>query len=101
MIEKTSKRTRKRHSAEFKAKVVVAALREDQTLNQLGAAFGVHPVVIGDWKKQALLALPGLFGQKVEREAQAVQARERELFEQIGRLEMENAWLKKKLGPLA
>ena len=100
MIAKTSKRTRKRHSAEFKAKVVVAALREDQTLNQLGTAFGVHPVVIGDWKKQALLALPGLFGQRVERDALAVEARERELFEQIGRLEMENAWLKKKLGPL-
>jgi transposase-like protein len=99
MIEKTSKRTRKRHSAEFKARVVTAALRKDQTLNQLSTRFGVHPVVIGDWKKQALLALPGLFGQKVERDAEAVAARECELFEQIGRLEMENAWLKK-LGPL-
>ena len=101
MTDKTSKRTRKRHSAEFKAKVVVAALREDQTLNQLGATFSVHPVVIGGWKKQALAGLPGLFGQKAERDAQAVEARECELFEQIGRLEMENGWLKKKLGPLA
>lgn len=101
MKDQTSKRTRKRHSAEFKAKDVVAALREDKTLNELSSLFGVHPVVISDWKKQALLALPGLFGQKVERDAQAVLARERELFEQIGRLEMENAWLKKKLGPLA
>src|SRR5574340_836216 len=100
MIEKTSKRTRRRHSAEFKAKVVSATLREDQTLNQLSAHFGVHSVVIGDWKRQVLLALPGLFGQKVERDAEAVAARERELYEQIGRLEMENTWLKKKLGPL-
>jgi putative transposase len=75
--------------------VVTAALREDQTLHQLSARFGVHPVVIGDWKRQALVALPGLFGQKVQREAEAVAARERELYEQIGRLEMENAWLKK------
>ena len=58
------------------------------------------PVVIGDWKQQALLALPGLFGQRVERDALAVAARARERFEPIGRLEMENAWLKKKLGPL-
>lgn len=101
MRETTSKRTRKRHSAEFKAKVVVAALREDKTLNQLGTEFGVHPVVIGGWKKQALLALPGVLGQRQERDAQAVESRERELFEQIGRLEMENTWLKKKLGPLA
>lgn len=91
---------RRRHSAEFKAKVVLAALREDKTLNELGSQFGVHPVVISDWRKQALLALPGLFGPKAERDAQAVQLRERELFEQIGRLEMENTWLKKKLGPL-
>lgn len=101
MRDQTSKRTWKRHSAEFKAKVVVAALREDKTLSQLGAEFGIHPVVIGGWKKQALLALPGVFGQRVERDTEAVVTRERELFEQIGRLEMENSWLKKKLGPLA
>lgn len=95
MIEKPSKRTRKRHRAEFKARVVTSALREDQILNQLSTRFGVHPVMIGDWKKQALLALPGLFGQKLERDAEAVAARERELYDQIGRLEMENAGLKK------
>jgi len=42
-----------------------------------------------------------MLGQRLERDAQVNEARERELFEQIGRLEMENAWLKKKLGPLA
>lgn len=101
MKEKTSTGTRRRHSAEFKARVVIAALREDKTLNQLGAQFGVHPVVISDWKKQALAGLGGLFGRGPQREARAIEARERELFEQIGRLEMENTWLKKKLGPLA
>lgn len=47
-MAQTSKRARKRHGVEFKAKVVTVALREDQTLNQLSARFGVHPVVIGD-----------------------------------------------------
>jgi transposase-like protein len=74
MTEQTGKRTRKRHSAEFKAQVVTAALREDQTLNQLSTRLGVHPVVVGDWKQQALLALPGLFGQQVQRDAEAVAA---------------------------
>jgi transposase-like protein len=101
MTDKTSKRTRKRHSAEFKAKVVIAALREDQTLNQLSTEHGVHLVVISQWKKAALVALPGVWGQRAEREAQAVAHRERELFEQIGRLEVENRWLKKQFGPLA
>ena len=101
MIEKTSKRTRKRHSAEFKAKVVTAALREDKTFNELSSQFGVHPVAISGWKQQALAALPGLFGRRAEREAQSLEAEQRELYEQIGRLEVENRWLKKKLGPLA
>ncbi|WP_018289713.1 transposase [Verrucomicrobium sp. 3C] len=70
MTDKTSKRTRQRRSAEFKAKVVVAALREDETLNQLSTEFGVHPVVVGHWKKQALRALPGVFGRRPERETQ-------------------------------
>ncbi len=54
MTDQTSRRTRRRHSAEFKAKVIVAALREDKTLNQLSTELGVHPVVISDWKQQAL-----------------------------------------------
>jgi len=101
MIEKTSRRTRKRHSAEFKAKVVLAALREDKTFNELGSQFGVHPVVISGWKRQALAALPGLFALQAERGGPDWEGRERDLFEQIGRLEVENRWLKKKLGPLA
>ncbi len=100
-MEQTSKRTRRRHSAEFKAKVVVAALREDKTLGQLSSEFGVHPVVISGWKRQALQALPGLFGAKAARQVAEVEQRERELYERIGRLEMELNWLKKKLGPLA
>jgi transposase-like protein len=99
-MEQTSKRTRRRHSAEFKAKVVVAALREDKTLGQLSSEFGVHPVVISDWKKQALQALPGLFSTRATRQVEDVEQRERELYEKIGRLEMELNWLKKKLGPL-
>jgi len=49
----------------------VAALREDKTFNESGSQFGVHPVVISDWKQQALLARPGVFGQKAQRDAWA------------------------------
>jgi transposase-like protein len=98
--ESTSKRTRQRHSAEFKARVALAALREDKTQSQLASEHGVHPLQISAWKEQAVQALPAVLGLKPQRDAEAVQTRERELYEQIGRLEMENTWLKKKLGPL-
>ena len=51
--------TRRQHSAAFKAKVAVAALRGDRTLNELASAFDVHPVQIAQWRKRALAALPG------------------------------------------
>jgi putative transposase len=58
---------RRRHSAEFKAKVVLAALREDKTQNQLAGEFEVHPLQITHWKRQAVEALPGIFGARAER----------------------------------
>ena len=45
---------RRQHSAEFKAKVVLKAIRGEQTINELAAAYGVHPAQITHWKKLAL-----------------------------------------------
>ena len=49
---------RRRHTAAFKAQVAVAALKEQQTLNELAITYGVHPVQVAQWKKQALSGLP-------------------------------------------
>jgi putative transposase len=89
---------RKRHSAEFKAKVALAALKGQQTLNELASLYGVHPVQVAQWKKQAAEGLPELFiGHRAagESEAEALQAR---LYQEIGQLKVELDWLKRKTG---
>jgi transposase-like protein len=86
---------RKRHPASFKAKVALEAAKQTKTVAELAKTFQVHPVQISQWKKQLLDGAESLFrdGRRREREeGQAVQA---ELYERIGRLNMEVEWLKK------
>jgi len=52
------------HSAQFKAQVVRAALREEKTLAQLASEYGVHPTQISTWKTTALAELPQVFERK-------------------------------------
>ena len=88
---------RKRHSAAFKAKVALEAAKQTRTVAELAKAFQVHPVQISQWKKQLLDGVEAIFrdGRRREREeGQAVQA---ELYEKIGRLDMEIEWLKKRV----
>ena len=90
--------TRKQHSAQFKAKVVVEAIRGLRPVNELAARFGVHPVQIAHWKKEALEGLPGIFASRRGRNGRGEEVLEAELYQQIGRLKMELEWLKKKSG---
>lgn len=93
-------RQRKQRSAEFKAKVALAALQERKTVSQLASQFGVHPTQIHQWKKQLLTGASELFRDgRAAREAAEQSAEQAELYEQIGRLKMELEWLKKKAAP--
>jgi putative transposase len=95
----TSKR--KRHTAAFKAQVALAALKGDQTVNEIASHFGVHPTLIHGWKKHLLSGAETLFAHGVRPDPSDAQARQAELYEQIGRLNMELQWVKKKLPPSA
>ena len=88
-------------SAEFKAKVALAAVQEQKTVQQIATLFAIHPTQVQTWKKQLLLGASSVFqtGERFQ-EAAAQQSREAELFEQIGRLNMELDWLKKKVAGL-
>ena len=93
-------RKRKQHSPALKAKVALAAVRGDRTTSQLVSAFGVHTTQVGQWKKRLLEGAAELFSDGHRRDVQEQDALVAELYEQIGRLQMELGWLKKKAARL-
>ena len=52
MVKKSARRTRRTHSPAFKARVALAALREDRTLAELCKEYELHPTQIVEWKRQ-------------------------------------------------
>jgi len=86
---------RKRHAASFKAKVALEAAKQSKTVAELAKTYQVHPVQISQWKKQLLDGIESLFQDGRRREHDAGEAAQAELYERIGRLDMEVAWLKK------
>ena len=91
---------RKQHSKEFKAKVALEALKGHKTINEIAAEYEVHPTQINTWKKRALEALPEAFSRGQDREAAQREAEQDRLYQQIGKLQVEVNWLKKKTGHL-
>ena len=52
---------RRQYSGEFKAKVALAAIREEETAAQLSSRFGIHPTMISGWRKQLEESAAGVF----------------------------------------
>lgn len=82
-----------------KADVVLAAIRGDQSINQISSIFEVHPTQIQNWKKIVLENLPSLFGEKNNKEHISQEKIIAQLYQKIGQSNMEMEWLKKKLQP--
>jgi putative transposase len=89
---------RNRYSVDFKAKVALAAMKGQHTVNEIAANFGVHPHQVVQWKKQALEALPDAFSTRRVREAQDEDALKAQLYQQIGQLKVAWDGLEKKVG---
>jgi len=93
--------TRKQYEAKFKAKVALEAIKGHRTLNEIAAAYGVHPTIVQKWKKQVLDLLPELFVDGRSRAAHSDEQLQAQLYQQIGQLKVELDWLKKKAGLLS
>ena len=88
---------RKVHSSEFKAMIVLKILSGEMTAAEIAKRYKIHPLMITRWKKQAVDLLHTLFAKKTGNEDELWKQKESELFQQIGQLQYELDWLKKKV----
>ena len=87
---------RKQHSAQFKFEVALAATKNAQTVNQIAGEHQLHPSQVSQWKNHLFSTGPEIFKTSHSaRQQRQQQEREAKLYKQIGRLQMELAWLKK------
>ena len=89
-------RIRKKHSPSFKAQVALEAAKQNKTIAELAKQFQVHPVQISQWKKQLLDGMETLFQSGSTTRQPDSEKLQAELYEQLGRLQMELAWVQKK-----
>jgi transposase-like protein len=89
---------RKKHDKAFKAKVALAALKEDKTIQEIANEYSVHPNQISQWKKQLLDGAMELFERPNKKNPEVKHAEEERdlLLKTVGEMKIENDFLKKK-----
>ncbi len=92
-----SKNKRKQYSADFKAKVALAAIRDEKTISDLASHFGVHPTMINTWKRALLEGASEIFD-KGQKSRKQMESQVDELYRQTGQLKVERDFLAKGLG---
>ena len=93
-------RQRKQHTAAFKGKVALEAVKGQRTVQELASSYGVHPNQITKWKRQLVAEAAEIFTRGGAHGNEAVEEERAELYQQIGKLQVELDWLQKKSGIL-
>ena len=95
------KTSRTRYTPEFKAKVAIAALREQSTVPELAKQFGLHPNQVYTWKREFIERAARVFANGTETASESGSGeREEQLLKKIGELTVERDFLAKGLGRL-
>jgi len=92
---------RREYTAEYKAKLVIEALREEETISQIASREGINPNQLGNWKKEFMQNAARAFSQSRDEKAAAIKAEEMKRVERdyqakVGQLTLEVDFLKKK-----
>ena len=90
------KNQRRKHAPEFKARVALEAIRGIKTISEISAEFEVHPVMVGNWKKEMLENLSSLFEPKNAKKEKERDQETEHLHRKVGQLTMEVEFLEKK-----
>jgi transposase len=88
---------RKVYPKELRARVALDAIKENKTIAELSSEYEVHSNMISKWKKHLQDNIADIFIRKNEKDPNA-QEQIDNLYKEIGRIQVENGWLKKKLG---
>jgi transposase-like protein len=91
---------RRQHSAQFKAKVALEALKNQNTVNELASRYEVHPSQITRWKQQLEEGVQEVFSNGKEKRVKEEEELKARLYREIGQLKVELDWLKSKVSLL-
>ena len=92
------KRQRKQYSADLKAKIAVEAIKGQRTIQEISSHYSIHPNQVTQWKKRLLEGASEVFSNGKDHDGEADEQMRAELYQQVGKLQMDLEWLKKKSG---